>query len=284
MRYRYLDIDGTSSRLIEAGDPEAPALLMVHGIALTAEVWLRNIDALARDRRVVSVDLLGHGFTCPASGEQPDVPAKVRHLLRIADVLELSRFAICASSYGALLAIQAYLAAADRISHLVINGSGSSFNSESQFAAEISNPSAVFNADVTRLTPAMWRDRLAFNFFDPSLIPPELPMIAAHSYAQPWARACWDSTIAEMRDLERFRRYRILHRLEEIAVPTLVFWGKQDPGGTLAAASEAVARMPAARLVAYDRCGHYPMIEHADDWNREVLGFLALPDRVAASA
>ena len=274
MRYRYIDVDGISSRVIEAGDPTLPPLLMVHGIALTAEVWLRNIDALASAHHVVSVDLLGHGFTRPADGRSADVPAKIRHLLRIADVLGFDRFAICGSSYGALLSVHVYLTAPDRVIRLVINGSGSSFNSDAQFAAQIANPAAVFNADVTSLTPAQWHDRLAFNFFDRSSIPPELPMIAAHSYAQPWARACWDSTIAEMRDMERFRRFRILDRLESIVAPTLVFWGEQDPGGTLEAARAAVARMPAAKLVSYDRCGHYPMIEHAGRWNAEVLSFL----------
>jgi 2-hydroxy-6-oxonona-2,4-dienedioate hydrolase len=275
MKFRYLDIDGTPSRVIEAGAGDAPPLLMVHGIALTAEVWLRNIDALARDRRVVSLDLLGHGFTQPPAGVEADVPAKLRHLLRIADHLGFERFALCGSSYGALLCMNVFLTAPDRVTHLVINGSGSSFNSDAQFAAQIANPAAVFNADVTSLTPAMWRQRLAFNFYDAALIPPELPMIAAHSYAQPWARAAWDSTIGEMRDAERFGRHRVLHRLEEITAPSLVFWGAQDPGGTLESATAAVARMPAARLVSYDRCGHYPMIEHAEDWNREVRAFLA---------
>lgn len=137
---------------------------MVHGIALTAEVSLRNIDSLAESHHVVSVDLPGHGFTNPRAHATAGVAAKIRHLLGVADAFGFDRFAIC-----------------------------------------------VRTAPCSRRTPT---------------------------------------------------------------APTLVFWGRQDPGGTLAAAQAAVARMPAARLVDYDRCGHYPMIEHAQDWNREVLGFL----------
>jgi pimeloyl-ACP methyl ester carboxylesterase len=77
-----------------------------------------------------------------------------------------------------------------------------------------------------------------------------------------------------MVDEEEFGRFRILDRLEEIRVETLVVWGRQDRGGVLASAEAAVRRMPRARLIAFDRCGHMPMAEHPAEYTAAVRDFL----------
>ena len=67
-----------------------------------------------------------------------------------------------------------------------------------------------------------------------------------------------------MGSAERFRPFRILERLEQLTLPTLVVWGRDDKGGSLDSATVAIQRMPNARLVTFDACGHYPMIEHPE--------------------
>jgi pimeloyl-ACP methyl ester carboxylesterase len=56
-----------------AGDGDAPAIVLVHGITESRETWRPLIGPLARDHRVLAVDLRGHG----ASGhEAPYDPAQ----------------------------------------------------------------------------------------------------------------------------------------------------------------------------------------------------------------
>src|SRR5262245_26714715 len=56
------------------GDPDARPLLLVHGVTASAAIWWRVGPRLAATgRRVVAVDLPGHGWTGHWSG---------RHLLR----------------------------------------------------------------------------------------------------------------------------------------------------------------------------------------------------------
>lgn len=43
------------------GDPDAPAILFLHGIRLGREIWAQHAAALAGRYRVVTVDLPGHG-------------------------------------------------------------------------------------------------------------------------------------------------------------------------------------------------------------------------------
>ena len=61
---------------------------------------------------------------------------------------------------------------------------------------------------------------------------------------------------------------------EDVAVPTLVTAGADDPLREPGYADELAARIPDARAVVFERCGHVPNLEHAERWNREVTAFL----------
>ena len=93
-------------------------------------------------------------------------------------------------------------------------------------------------------------------------------------YAQPWIARAWEQSILSLIDLDASGPYRVLDRLEDIAVETLVTWGREDPGARLASAEAAVARMPKAELVVFERCGHMMMFEHPERYNWTVRDFL----------
>jgi pimeloyl-ACP methyl ester carboxylesterase len=69
--------------------------------------------------------------------------------------------------------------------------------------------------------------------------------------------------------------YNILDRLEDVEIPTLVVWGRNDlivPAGD---AVEYARLIPGAQLVVFDRCGHLPMAERPVRFNRLLDRFLA---------
>jgi pimeloyl-ACP methyl ester carboxylesterase len=49
-----------------------------------------------------------------------------------------------------------------------------------------------------------------------------------------------------------------------LAVPTLVLWGRHDQFATVERAREIAARVPSARLVVLEDCGHLPTLEQPD--------------------
>lgn len=275
MQMTFIEVGGTPTRCLLAGDEGAPPLILIHGLSLTSDIWLRNVDAFARHYRVAAIDMLGHGFTRPADGEAISLQDKVAHVLEFARVMGFERFCLGGSSYGALICANVYLAAKERIEKLVINGSGSCFNTEPQLADFLERIHRTYGPVLERSSPQDWRRLVEGSCHDPAAVPDELPHLLALCYAQGWAVSCWRNTIEEMRDLAGFRRYRILERLSEIAVPTLVVWGRNDKGGVYEEAVSAVARMPEAALVTIDDCGHLPMLERPEPYNAAVLRFLA---------
>ena len=61
---------GLSVRALEAGEPGAPPLLLLHGWGVSAYLWRHNLLPLAEGgRHVVAVDLPGHG-----QSDAPELP------------------------------------------------------------------------------------------------------------------------------------------------------------------------------------------------------------------
>ena len=275
MLNRFIDVSGVETRCLVAGDPSRPLLLLIHGVSLTSEIWVGNVDALAKDYHVVAVDMLGHGFTKPKDGKPVGIPQKIEHLEALIATLGAKRVLVSGSSYGALIAANLVLRGTHKVEKLIINGSGSAFNTEEQLTAFIERIYASYRPTLAESTPQMWRERMKNTVLNPSTIPCELLTVLPLCYAQRWAIPCWEATIDTMRKPEKFRPFRILDRLEALKLPTLVVWGRDDKGGIYESAVAAVKRMPDAKLVAFDQCGHLPMLEHPDKYNALVRDFLA---------
>ena len=70
--------------------------------------------------------------------------------------------------------------------------------------------------------------------------------------------------------------YDIRDRLEEIEVPTLIVWGRNDRVVPVPAAVSYKRRIGEnAELVIFDHCGHVPQIERPMRFNRLLEDFLA---------
>jgi pimeloyl-ACP methyl ester carboxylesterase len=70
--------------------------------------------------------------------------------------------------------------------------------------------------------------------------------------------------------------YDIRDRLEEIGVPTLIVWGRNDRVVPVPAALSYKKRIgDNAELVIFDECGHVPQIERPVRFNRVLERFLA---------
>jgi pimeloyl-ACP methyl ester carboxylesterase len=81
---RVLDLPGGDLAVRDVGPRDAPAILLVHCYTCSMGYWQRVEPLLRRDRRVISVDLLGHG-----GSEMPDDGYSMEHQAdTIAEALE----------------------------------------------------------------------------------------------------------------------------------------------------------------------------------------------------
>src|SRR5262249_21251295 len=99
--------------------------------------------------------------------------------------------------------------------------------------------------------------------------PAEMQRIAETARYRP------QSAAAYMRQLKAALAHDVADALHRIAAPTLVIYGDLDPLVPAANGANLAAQIPGARQIVYRGVGHIPIVERADEFNRDVLAFLA---------
>jgi pimeloyl-ACP methyl ester carboxylesterase len=69
-------------------------------------------------------------------------------------------------------------------------------------------------------------------------------------------------------------RHNVGERLDEIHIPTLLIWGKQDTITPHYVGEQFHELIKNSELVFIDKCGHAPMMEHPERFNSELEAFL----------
>jgi pimeloyl-ACP methyl ester carboxylesterase len=95
---------GVRLHLLETGNAKGPAIVFVHGFSQCSLAWTRQLNSeLARDYRLIAMDLRGHGLSeMPGEGYSDsrlwadDVQAAIK-------TLDLDRPILCGWSYGPLV-------------------------------------------------------------------------------------------------------------------------------------------------------------------------------------
>jgi pimeloyl-ACP methyl ester carboxylesterase len=273
MRIKFVDVDGVRTRYLDAGDGEA--LILLHGVGMSGDVFLPNVEPLSRSFRVIAPDLCGHGFTdhVDFGGEPPPV-VMARHIAGLAAALGLTSYAVGGSSFGALIAALMYFEAPENIRHLILIGSGSVFHPGDEQKRTLR--AAMANGVTAMANPTLesCRQRMARIVYDGATVPEAVLPVQLTAYALPDRLRAYEATIGgTIKTMDR-PDARVHGRLERIAVPTLVITGREDVRASCDLTTAGVKRMPDARLHIYEKCGHMPFMEHPDRFNADVAAFL----------
>jgi pimeloyl-ACP methyl ester carboxylesterase len=107
---------------LQWGDIGAPPLLALHGWLDNAASFARLAPLLAAHRRIIALDLPGHGHSAhlPTSVPRYNNLDQVDHVLDFTDALEFERFDLLGHSLGAGIASLTAAAAPARIGKLVL--------------------------------------------------------------------------------------------------------------------------------------------------------------------
>ena len=273
MRASFVDVDGIRTRYLHAGD--GPPLLLIHGLGISADCWFYNIDALARHFSVFALDMLGHGFTGFHDLEgRAAQPVIMEHVAAFTDKLGLDTYAACGSSYGAGVSALLYLHRPERMKKLVLVGSGSTFRPPEAQEEGFSRSYANATSALRDPTFENCRNRLANVCYDASSVTDAVIIGQITSYAQDYILPAYEQIARANMDIELTAPHRLVGRLEKIDLPTLIIVGREDPRSSVDFHIAGHKRMPNAELVIYEKCGHMPMMEHIEPFNKDVCEFL----------
>jgi pimeloyl-ACP methyl ester carboxylesterase len=114
------------------------------------------------------------------------------------------------------------------------------------------------------------RERVAYTFYDPAIATAEL--VDEVFGVTTDARKC----LAIVRMAKSAQRHYVADLLQQISTPTLLIWGEDDLITPLSVAKEFESLLPNAKLVKLPQCGHAPMMEKPEAFNKVLQEYLTL--------
>ena len=118
---RFVDLDGPVHYVEHAGPAGAPPVVCVHGLNGSHANWHDLAPLLARSRRVLALDLAGHGRT-PRAGRSASVTANRELLARFLDEVVGEPAVLLGNSMGAAIAMLQAAAVPDSVTGLALLG------------------------------------------------------------------------------------------------------------------------------------------------------------------
>jgi pimeloyl-ACP methyl ester carboxylesterase len=290
VNYRQVSVDGVSVFYREAGRPDAPVLLLLHGFPTSSHMFRGLIPALADRYRVIAPDLPGFGFTdAPDRASFSYTFARLAELIdRFTEVLGLKRFALFVFDYGAPVGFRIALKHPDRIAAIITQNG----NAYEVGLSQGWNPIQAYWRQPTAKNRAALRDFLKpettkwqylHGVNDESLVAPESYGLDNTLLARPGNDEIqldlfldYASNVALYPD---FQGYLRKHR-----PPLLAVWGKNDPFFLPAGAEAFVRDVPDAEVHFFDT-GHFALETHGAEISDVIRRFLArLPAFAGAAA
>lgn len=272
-----LNFHGDQIAYFTAGQPQNPAVVLVHGWSSFHGIWQTTIDLLCEQYFCIAPDLLGFGDSDKPRHGDYSMEAQGRRVLAIVDVLGVENFHLGGHSMGGKVALCiAAILAPERVLRLIdvagLVRERAMHDIERLFPlARVNYYLPVAMPFLRVLAKKRWAARYMFDvmFYDMTAVPYELWREDRRVIFQKGASA------------GIFLAARALHesdltpQLTHINVPTLVIFGKQDRMVSPHDGQVACAEIQHARLVEFERCGHFPMYECRDAYLQTVRDFLA---------
>ena len=274
-------VDGYDLYYETMGQPDKPALLLVHGYTMSAHLWHTSIAALSADFYCVALDLLGHGRSPVDAQGDHTIEAQGWRVMALAAHLGITRFHLMGHSMGGQIAlyIASRLAPDQILSLIVVDGVVSGKIAEPWRKAAVAPLKMVrgtplvpliayiYHYTVPRFKWAarqqlgvLWHDFEARDFDWWRVDREHINRPGIHKTWFPAMDACLNTEITPF--------------VPHIHCPALVIYGAND-AVIPASEGEVLARLlPDCQLEIIPECGHLPMYETTDRYVALLRAFL----------
>jgi len=265
---KFVDLGGRKTHYIEKGEGEP--LILLHGFFYDTFLWAENIDALARHFKVYALDLWGCGYSArdPLDFGYPQYAEQVRLFM---DAMGIERASFAGQSMGAGTAIKFCVQHRYRVEKLVLVSSAGLPNPLPAIGRFFNLPMIGefflgLNTDVFRkiaLKNVFIQDKrlVTDRYFENVTRPQKIERSLEASL-----KIQRDEFFGTLSDEIRV--------LGDMAVPTLLVWGREDKAVPLRLGQDMHRILKGSRLEILDNAGHVSNFEQAARFNQLALEFL----------
>lgn len=241
---------------------KGPTVILLHGGFGDLRMWDGQYEELARTFQVVRYDQPGFGKSSkPQSAYSPSAL-----LLQLMDHLQVKKAGLVGNSMGGTLAMDFALLHMERVTKIVLVGSGPGGYPIPKEDQDKMN--AVFQTAAQqglKEAAELWLKN---------------PMVAV-AMSHPESKELLETMVLENTSIFQMRFWPIermvppaVGRLKEIKIPTLVIIGDKDTPIVQEIANAASTGIPGAIKVEIKDTDHLPQMEKPNEFNKIVLNFL----------
>ena len=270
VRYRHEQVGDVKIFYREAGDPKAPAVLLLHGFAASSYMWRDLITALADRYYVIAPDLPAFGFTqSPPRGQYAYTFANLAKTMdQFTRQLRLERFALAVHDYGAPVGWRLAAAQPNRVS-AIISQNGNAY--EEGLGAGWDPIKTYWKAPTAQNRQALsdfpTAASIKWQYFegvrDPQRLAPDgYTLEATHIERPGMADIQLDLLLDYASNVASYPDYQAYFRAYQ--PPLLAVWGRNDPF-FLPAGAEAWKRDIVKADVRFYDTGHFALETHGQE-------------------
>ena len=270
--------DGERIHYLDEGNPDGTVVVLIHGSAIgitAAANFFLTIPALVQaGYRVVAPDLYGYGWTEAAPGVEATRPNHVEQIVRMMQALKIEKTYLVGNSLGGMVSAALAIQHPDKVlGNIVIGTAGAKWQHGSRFESNLTS-----RADAGAYDPSLVRRSMLHLVDDPAFVSESLVEFRTRMAERPGA---YERHLESTRLREETKRKLPfdVQAAKQCQVPTLFIYGREDRVNPPEDALAGAEAFPNADMMLFGHCGHWTMVERADDFNALMLRFLAGYDR-----
>lgn len=259
-----VDMDGVLIHVQLNGPPDAPVMLMAHGLGNDLHLWDEQASYFMHDYRIVRFDSYGHGKTSGTLTGSLDLQTLAAHVIGVMDALRIECGALVGTSMGAVIGLAAAARAPQRFSKLVLCGARLHTRAEAvqEMRARAIQAGRAGLAAVADAMMQRWFPRQGLPVMKEVIerVESTFRLTSSVAYA-----ACAGALV----------EYDLRPALQALAIPTLLVAGELDDD--IARQFEMLAGERCSPLQAFTMksVGHFPNLQDSKGFNSRVQNFLA---------
>jgi pimeloyl-ACP methyl ester carboxylesterase len=278
--HRFASVEGQRLFYREAGDPDAPAVVLLHGYPTSSFMFRELIGRLADRYHVIAPDHLGFGQSDTPTVEEfaYSFDALARLTAGLLGQLGVRRYAIYVQDYGAPIGWRLALRP-DAPVTAVISQNGNAY--EDGFVPEFWAPVWAYAENRNARTEAAMRPALGLEAIvwqythgvaDPSVVSPDTWTLDHAHLQRPGNDEVQLRLFADY-PTNRAIYPRLQQHLRLNRIPLLAVWGRNDEIFSAAGARAFGEDLPDAEVHLMDG-GHFLLESHLDDVTELIRDFL----------
>lgn len=269
-RYRTITVDGLSIFYREAGKPDAPPILLLHGFPSSSRMYEPLLSRLSAQYRLIAPDYPGFGHSdAPGTKQFAYTFDHIANVMQhFTGVIGLKTYVLYMQDYGGPVGFRLAIARPEAVRALVIqnavaheDGLGPLWQKRREFWADRAANAVALRENFLSL--AATRQRHVGSNPNPDTLDPDRWTDEFAFLSRPGQADIQTELFYDYRtNVASYPAWGAW--LRQYQPPTLVIWGKYDPSFQIAEAAAYKRDLPNAEIHIID-AGHFALYEKPDE-------------------